>query len=144
MLMLAILLPSKAEWRTFALYLNPRTHLRLLRAALDESTGGLPSKDYTWNATHRFKFAYAGLNLWRTGWRHRLLTFANGVSDGSGWKPARMLIPISRALYVGAQYGRYWLAIGTYPREIFRRWRLCYRSLRRRLPQGDYWPPLLD
>jgi len=145
LLTLAILLPSKIEKRTLAFYLNPLTHLRLLRAALDESTGRLPRKDYTWNATYRYKYTYVGLNLWRTPWYHRLLTFANDLPEGSGrQRIARMLIPLSRAVYVGAQYGRYCLAIGTYPREIFRRWRLCYRGLRGRLSQRDYWPPLLD
>jgi len=144
LLVLAILLPSKAERTTLRFYFNPLTHLRFLRAAFDESTGRQPRKDYTWNGSYLYKYWYTDLKLWRSRWHHRLLSFAESFRRDGGRLPVgQAMLVASQAVYISAQYGRLWFAILTYPREIFRRWRICFGSLQRRLGGRSFLPPLL-
>jgi hypothetical protein len=140
----AVLVPSKAELRTWGFYLNPLTHIRFLRAAVAESTGRAPRKDYTWNGTYRYKYTYIDLKLWRLRWHQRLLnrTEAPAVGDDRRWATG-LIAGLGCGAYVAGQYGRFWLATLTYPLQIVRRWGIYYRSLWRRLSGSDYLPPLL-
>ena len=64
LLIFAILLPFKVEWQDLFFYINPITHIKYLKEAYIESSGKEKRKDYTHNATHRYKWTYFDLNLW--------------------------------------------------------------------------------
>ena len=144
LLALAVLIPSKAELQTCGIYLNPLTHLRFLRAAVAESTGQAPRKDYTWNGTYRYKYTYIDLKLWRLRWHQRLLNLAERLTQVSNHRwAAGLLTPTGRGAYVAGQYVRFWLATITFPQQIVRRWGIYYRSIWRRLSGRNYLPHLL-
>ena len=84
------------------------------------------------------------LKLWRSRWHERFLDYAAGLTgDGVRRMAALALVGLSRALYVFAQYVRFWAAILTYPVQIFRRWRIYYSSLWTRLRGRAFLPTLL-
>ena len=145
LLVLAVLWPSRIEWRTAGFYLDPRTHIRFLQAAIGESAGRIARKDYTWNATYLYKRNYVDLKLWRSRWHERLLDYAARPSrEGARRTAGPALIGLSRALYVGAQYARFWVALITYPAQVFRRWGIHYARLWRRLRGRTFLPALLE
>jgi hypothetical protein len=141
---LAVLWPTPAERQLVGFYLNPGTHARVLRAAWREATGSIPLKDYTWSATYRYKWTYRDLTLWRLRWHQRFLRWANRkVQSSRGHFLARALAALSRALYVAAQYSRFWFAFIALPTEIVKRWGIYYSWLGRRLRNDVRLPRLL-
>ena len=144
LLFFAILLPSKAEWKTAGFYLDPRTHARFLRAAFEEGAGRVALKDYTWNATYLYKWTYLDLKLWQPRWHQRLLRFAENLRRSGGRRPMTSgVTALGCAAYVTTRYLRFWTAIVTLPLQIFLRWNIQYRSLRRRLWGTSFLPKLL-
>lgn len=141
LLVLAAWWPTRLERRVAWFYLDPRTHFRFLRAAFGESTGRIPRKDYTWNATYLYKRNYVDLKLWRSHWHERFLDYAAGLSsDGSQRTAAPVLVGVSRALYVLAKYTRFWEALVTFPVQIVKRWRTYYGRLWGRLRGRSFLP----
>jgi len=143
-LIFAILFPSKIEWERVGFCFNPRVHLSFIRAASDEASGRTPRQDYTWNATYLYKWTYTDLRLWHKRWYERFLELANERFGKNRRGPyASFVIVISRLLYVGVQYGRFWMAILTFPACVFKRWSIYYGCLWRRVRKGAFLPRLL-
>jgi len=137
----AILIPNKAEWQSLLYYFHPRTHLKVLQAALVESTGSIPLKDYTWNATYLYKWFYLDLQLWRVRWYDRFVS--NHSLRDMQTANAAVFHPMN-ILYICAKYGLLWTAILTFPKQIVKRYCIFYRYLWRRLNGHAFLPPLLE
>lgn len=145
LLFLAILAPTKIEWKIMGIYLDPRTHLRFIAAAFNESREKVPRKDYTWNATYLYKWTYKSLELWRARWHERFLDFTDKrfkQNHSPRYVPA--VACISRILYVVVQYARFWAAILMFPVYIFKRWCIYYRSFWKRINKRVFLPRLLN
>ncbi len=137
--------PTRVERKLVGFYFDPRTHLRFIRAAIGESTGRIPRKDYSWNATYLYKWSYLELKLWKSRWYERFLIYATGDPfRGSYPTAAAILIRLSRIVYVGTKYLLFWGTILTYPVQIVRRWRIYYGSLWKRLKRRTFLPKVLN
>lgn len=145
LLIFAILALGKAEWHIIGFYFDPRTHMRFIRAAFNESGERALRKDYTWNATYLYKWTYRDLRLWRKRWYEKFIDFTNGrLGENPHSLYVSGLITFGRILYTGVQYIRFWIAIFIFPVHIFRRWRIYYITLWKRMRGHVFLPPLLN
>lgn len=136
-LQLLVMLPMRREWQQLRFYFSPRTHARMIRAAIAEANGITLRKDYTWNGTYLFKWTYDDLRLWEPRLQDFILgRFGKALAETS-------LPPISavrRGVFVCWQYLRLWAAALSYPRYIFLRVGLQRRRLQRRLNGKEFLP----
>ena len=145
LLALAILWPTRVERKMARVLLDPRTHIGFLRAAIGESTGRIPRKDYGWNATYLYKWSYLELKLWRSHWYVQFLDYAARRSVEAPSSTTRAaLVGLSRTTYVAAQYARFLGTVLTYPVEIVRRWSIYYGSLSKRMRGRAFLPRTLN
>jgi hypothetical protein len=102
------LVPMQSERDVVRRMCSPRAVREFLDACLRESRGELPLKtrDYTWNGTHRYKFMYIELQLWRIRPHVRWLEAARS----RGTAPR-----VARTLYVAGQCVRYGYALAALP-----------------------------
>ncbi|MGA1823336.1 MAG: hypothetical protein ACMUIP_01645 [bacterium] len=144
-LAVAIMLPSRIEQRVLKDYLTPMKHIQFLKACIDECTGKVPRKDYTWNASYLYKWTYIDLKLWRTPWYVTFVSFARRLEEHRSWQwLGCMITPLSRLVYVLANYCRYWWAIFTYPLAILKRCKLCYSVYVRRIKKQLFLPEMIN
>ncbi len=129
-LYLAMLLPSSFEVQIIAAYLNPRTFLKYMRAAISEGTASVPLKSYAGNAFYQHKWTNEGLNLHKIRWYRRLL------ERGSAGVPRR-------SIYVLANAGRYIVNIGYIAAAWGARIRICHRAYVRALDDPREYPTRL-
>lgn len=145
MLLLAILIPTQIEWKVlFHDYLTPKIHFEFLRSCVEESNNVLSLRDYTWNATHLYKWTYIDLRLWEKRWHVELLLLGEKMSKGVVWNPiGKVILLICKFIYVLTSYIRFvWAAI-TYPYIVFKRYKVFYGCLFRRIRNRNFLPKLV-
>jgi hypothetical protein len=144
LLSLAILCPFSIEKEDLLFYLNPRSHLNFLMTAYYEAVGKYQLKDYTWNATYRYKITYASLKLWRKRLSLKFLELSNKYFDRRNSKfSGRAIIFWARLFYIADQYLRYWKSIVMLPIKYLRRICFYYGSFRRRVSNRSFLAKLL-
>jgi len=145
LLFLAILIPSQDERRTFIWYLNPFTHIQLIKASIDECKGKVALKDYTWNATYLYNRHFLEFKLWRRHWYRSFLYYGWQYANGESRVGIKYgVLFFSRFVYVLANYGRFCLRVILYPLIIAKRWKHAYFCYFKRLNKSNYLPDLID
>ena len=145
MLILAILIPAQIELKVlFHDYLTPKIHFEFLRSCVEESKNVFSLRDYTWNATHLYKWTYVDLRLWEKRWHVKLLLLGEKMSQDVVWTPiGKILLLICQFIYVLTTYIRFvWAAI-TYPYIVLKRYKVFYDCLFRRLRNRNFLPKLV-
>lgn len=137
----AILIPSKMEISTLGQNLRPATHFTFLKACWSECSGEIDLKDYTKNASYYYRMDYIDLKLWRKRWYTSLLkTAINKIERSPDCIRSRIYIILARAVYVMANYARFWWSIITFPMMIVKRACLLYSCLKRRIRKENVLP----
>lgn len=123
-LFFAMLLPSQTEREEFANYLRPSRLREFWRACLDEASGAVPLKDYSFNAYYRHKWTQKDLRLADQRWYREVLRDALQKPPGDSAPGQRLRLRAAQIIYVAASVLRYAGSILVYPAMLARRWRV--------------------
>ena len=143
-LFFVVLLPSQTERSVFWNYVGWSGHRKFLGASIEEATGVVELKDYSFNAFYRHKWCHRDLNLWKTRWYVRFLVHSRrrALEDPSSLT-GRFLKYLSSVTYVCFNLCRYWWSMAIYPAMIIKRWRLSLRAIRRLVQNTGVLPDTL-
>ena len=145
LLRLAILSFDKIEQKDLWFYLNPKNHIRFLKAAAREAYGKIELKDYTWNATYLYKWTYVKLKLWKRKWLQEILEYAHQMTKKDNRNVFQnSIIFLCRMIYIILKYLRFWRTIIMLPVQFLRRTYLFYKILSMRLNRDIRFPRLFN
>lgn len=143
-LFVAMLVPSQTERSVFLDYFRPSGVRSFLRACIDEATGRVPLKDYSFNVYYRHKWTQRDLNVWKPRW---FVEFLRRAQARAAARPrsigAAAWLRTAQANYVAVNCIRYGWAILQYPVLIVKRWRVSLAAFGRMVRGTNVLPDVL-
>lgn len=136
-LFVAMLLPTSTERREFGRFIGLSGIRTFCTAILDEVTGRVDLKDYSFNAFYRHKWTHKHLHLWRSHWYVRILLYARHSNYAA-------LLLAAQTSYAMACTLRFVKTLISYPLIIIKRWALSLAAFKRLIKKGNVLPELLS
>ena len=143
-LFLVMLIPSKIEREVFLHYLSYSNTQDFIKACLDESSGRVTIKDYSFNAYYRHKWTQKDLRLYRSRFFVEFLKKSLKKSTEVYSIKNRLRLKLAQFIYCVVNICRYISSVALCPIMLFRRWRVTGKSFLRMIQNKNVLPEALS